>query len=129
MIRGGKRGEVMTELRMLFFHLKSFSIAYGQDILSRVYTRGEGVRIGYALNLVLGMTAYGYLSNVLKDYAKGREPREPSMAAWFDAIMTSGGLGFYGDLMIGAVGAQEQGREVGFLEAVGGRFWVLVYDP
>ncbi len=120
MIRGGKRGEVMTELRMLFFHLKSFSIAYGQDILSRVYTRGEGVRIGYALNLVLGMTAYGYLSNVLKDYAKGREPREPSMAAWFDAIMTSGGLGFYGDLMIGAVGAQEQGREVGFLEAVGG---------
>ena len=102
MIRqSGQRGNPVTEILMLFFHLKSFSIAYWSEILSRTYAKGEGVRFGYAANLILSMSVYGYLSSTLKDVAKGKEPREPSMEAWFDAMVTAGGAGFYGDLLIG----------------------------
>lgn len=103
---------------MLFFHLKSFSIAYWSEILSRTYAKGEGVRFGYAANLILSMSVYGYLSSTLKDVAKGKEPREPSMEAWFDAMVTAGGAGFYGDLLIGMLKEGRMGE--GLFEAVGG---------
>jgi len=119
LIRGaGKRGEPMTEISMLFFHLKSFSIAYTQEIISRAF-KNEGSKVGYGLHLILSMTVYGYIANLAKDLAAGKEPREPSMKAFFDAFMTAGGAGFYGDLVIGAIGG-EQRLNVGFAEAVGG---------
>lgn len=119
LIRGsGDRGNPVTEIQMLFFHLKSFSIAYWNEILSRSYSKGEGVRFGYASHLILSMTVYGYISSTLKDLVKNKEPREPSMEAWFDAMATAGGGGFYGDLFIGMM---KQGRiDEGILEAVGG---------
>ena len=119
MIRqSGQRGNPVTEILMLFFHLKSFSIAYWSEILSRTYAKGEGVRFGYAANLILSMSVYGYLSSTLKDVAKGKEPREPSMEAWFDAMVTAGGAGFYGDLLIGMLKEGRMGE--GLFEAVGG---------
>tara|TARA_R100001594_G_scaffold5297_1_gene16818 strand:- start:1690 stop:4146 length:2457 start_codon:yes stop_codon:yes gene_type:complete len=119
MIRGsGDRGNPMTEIQMLFFHLKSFSIAYWNEILSRSFSKGEGVRFGYAANLILSMSVYGYISSTIKDLAKGKEPREPSMAAWFDAMATAGGAGFYGDLLIGMLKEGRMGE--GLLEAIGG---------
>ena len=119
LIRGaGKRGEPLTEIQMLFFHLKSFSIAYTQDIISRAF-KSDGSKIGYGLHLILSMTVYGYIASSLKDLAAGKEPREPSMKAFFDAFMTAGGAGFYGDLVIGAFGGEQRFGE-GLLEAIGG---------
>lgn len=119
LIRGGsERGRWDTEIRMLFFHLKSYSIAFTQEILSRAW-RNEGSRVAFGLHLIASMTVYGYIANILKDTAAGREPREPGMEAFFDAFMTAGGAGFYGDLIIGAVGREQRYGE-GLLEAIGG---------
>ena len=65
------------------------------------------------------MAVYGYLASTLKDWAAGKERRELGPSALADAMLTSGGLGFYGDLVIGAVGREERFGE-GLLEAIGG---------
>tara|TARA_B100001123_G_scaffold449834_1_gene617010 strand:+ start:2188 stop:4635 length:2448 start_codon:yes stop_codon:yes gene_type:complete len=121
LIRGGKRGEPFTEMRMAFFNLKSYSIAFYQDILSRTWSSG-GAGVGIGLHLVLSMTVYGHIANLFKDLAAGKEPREVTVESFpkvfMDAFLTAGGLGFYGDLMIGALGEQRMGK--GFAEAVGG---------
>lgn len=121
LIRGGARGEPFTEMRMAFFNLKSYSIAFYQDILSRTWSSG-GAGVGIGLHLVLSMTVYGHIANFLKDYAAGKEPREITVEnfpkVFMDAFLTAGGAGFYGDLLIGALGEQRMGK--GFAEAVGG---------
>ncbi len=121
LIRGGKRGEPFTEMRMAFFNLKSYSIAFYQDILSRTWSSG-GAGVGIGLHLVLSMTVYGHIANLFKDLAAGKEPREVTVEnfpkVFMDAFLTAGGLGFYGDLMIGALGEQRMGK--GLAEAVGG---------
>ena len=118
MMRPGVRGQPMTEMMLLFMHLKSYSISYWNEVLSRAW-KGEGVRMGYGLHLVASMAVYGYLAGTLKDVVAGKEPRELDGKTFVNAIMTSGGLGFYGDLLIGALGNKERFGE-GFLEAVGG---------
>jgi len=99
-------------------HLKSFSVSYWNEILSRAW-KGEGVRVGYGLHLALSMAVYGFIASSLKDFTAGKEPREPGLEALFDAMLTSGGLGFYGDLVIGAIGREERYGE-GLAEALGG---------
>ena len=122
LIRGAdKRGDPTTEIRMLFFNLKSYSVAFYQDILSRTWSSG-GAGVGLGLHLILSMTVYGHIANLFKDTAAGKEPRELTVEnfpkVFMDAFLTAGGLGFYGDLLIGAMGEQRFGQ--GFLEAVGG---------
>jgi len=118
LMRRGKRGEPMTEILVLFMHLKSYSVSYWNEILSRVW-KGEGVRVGYGLHLVASMAVYGYIADILKSAVSGKEPRKPDEKALLKAIMTSGGVGFYGDLLIGAMGRDARHGE-GFLEAAGG---------
>lgn len=97
---GGERGEFMTEVAVLFMHLKSFSMAYLNEIVSRMYRRDEGIQFGFAAHLTLSSFVYGYLAALLKDVAQGKEPRDPSKpATWADAWLTSGGAGFYGDML------------------------------
>ena len=121
LIRGGERGDPATEIRMLFFNLKSYSVAFYQDILSRTWSSG-GAGVGLGLHLILSMTVYGHIANTAKDFAAGKEQREVTVEnfpkVFMDAFLTAGGAGFYGDLIIGALGEQRFGR--GFLEAVGG---------
>ena len=121
LIRGGERGDPATEIRMLFFNLKSYSVAFYQDILSRTWSSG-GAGVGLGLHLILSMTVYGHIANTAKDFAAGKEQREVTVEnfpkVFMDAFLTAGGAGFYGDLIIGALGEQRCGR--GFLEAVGG---------
>ena len=122
LIRGAdKRGDPTTEIRMLFFNLKSYSVAFYQDILSRTWSSG-GAGVGLGLHLILSMTVYGHIANTLKDWTAGKEKRELTVEnfpkVFMDAFLTAGGLGFYGDLLIGAIGEQRFGQ--GFLEAVGG---------
>jgi len=97
--RGGERGDILTEIAVLFTHLKSFSVTYFQEHLSRFY--GEnGLNVGYALHLTLSALVYGYLAGTIKDIAGGKEPRDPrNPATWADAWLTGGGAGFYGDLV------------------------------
>jgi hypothetical protein len=108
-IGDGQRGDPFTEIGTMFFHVKSFSIAYGTEILSRAYRKGEGVRLGYATHLLVSSLMYGYLASTLKDFAKGKKPRDPrDPAAWGDALLTSGGLGFYGDILMGYLKEDER---------------------
>ena len=118
LITPGKRGEPLTEMMLVFMHLKSFSVSYWNEILSRAW-KGEGVRVGYGLHLAASMAVYGYLASTLKDLAAGKEPREIGPKALLSAMATSGGLGFYGDVVIGTVGRKERFGE-GVLEAIGG---------
>lgn len=99
-LRGGERGSVLTEIAVLFTHLKSFSVTYFQEHLSRFYRQGDGIRFGYAAHLTLSALVYGYLASSIKDIFAGREPRDPANpATWADAWLTGGGAGFYGDLV------------------------------
>lgn len=102
--RLGRRGGVLTEMAHLFLHLKSFSISYFQEHLSRFYRQGDGMQWGYAAHLTLSALVYGYIASTLKDIVAGREPRplnDPSKlpAIFADAWATGGGAGFYGDIL------------------------------
>ena len=116
----GKRGEPMTEIALLFTHLKSFSITYFQEHLSRFYKSGEGVQLGYAIHLTLSALVYGYIAGTIKDIVAGREPRPlDNPATWADAWLTGGGAGFYGDVVF-AMADQKKIPGKGLLEQTAG---------
>jgi len=97
---GRNRGEVLSEMSMLFFHLKSYSITYVREILSRTVKGGTGgEKFVYAAHLMTSMIVYGTIVNMLKDISKGQIPQEVNRESIFRGFMTSGGLGFYGDLL------------------------------
>ncbi len=121
--RMGPRGGPLTEMAHLFLHLKSFSISYFQEHLSRVYRSGEW-QFGYAAHLTLSALVYGYIAGTLKDLAAGREPRsldDPDQlpAIMGDAWLTGGGAGFYGDILFAMIDGKKLPGQ-GLLEMTGG---------
>lgn len=117
-----------TEIGRLFLHLKSFSIGYFQEHLSRFYRGGDGLRIGYATHLTLSALVYGYIAGTLKDIASGREPRPlDNPATWADAWLTGGGAGFYGDILFTMIDDKKI-PDVGLLESLAGPGLGLVFD-
>jgi len=123
----GERGDVLTEIGALFFHVKSFSIAYGTEILSRVYSKGQGIRLGYPVHLFVSSLVYGYISTSLHDFVKGKTFRDPTLpSTWAKSLLQSGGLGFYGDILTGYIKDDDR-QGVGLLEnAAGPAFGVFV---
>jgi len=58
----------------------------------------------------------GYLARALKDAARGRSPRDPAKpTTWMDAFAYGGGLGIWGDFIMG-----EYGREHSLLGSLAG---------
>lgn len=54
------------------------------------------------VNLILGTTVLGYLAQSAKEVTKGRNPRDPAdFDVWKAALLQGGGLGIYGDFMLG----------------------------
>ena len=120
----GERGTAMGEFKTLFFHLKSFSLAYGQEILSRAFSKAnEGKRTGMLAHILVSSMVYGYLATMLKDLAKGRMPadptREPHTIA-MRSLMAAGGLGFYGDFLVGQLKLTDNKFGRGAIDAVAG---------
>lgn len=63
--------------------------------------KGQGDLLGIA-NMIVATTVLGYLAQSSKEIAKGRTPRDPSdPATWQAAMLQGGGLGIYGDFLLG----------------------------
>ena len=63
--------------------------------------KGEGDIAGL-VSMMIGTTVLGYLAMAAKDIAKGRTPRDPAdPATWQAAVLQGGGLGIYGDFLLG----------------------------
>jgi hypothetical protein len=118
-----ERGTVISEFKNLFMHLKSFSITYGMEILSRGFSKAnEGHRTGMLVKILLTSMVYGYIASTLKDLAKGKEPinvAENPGKVFYRSLMQAGGLGFYGDTLMGMVAGDARFGE-GFAEIAGG---------
>ena len=132
--QGATRGTAVSEMAMFFFHLKSYAITYAREILSRS-VMGVGKpseKFVYGAHLVSSMIVYGTLVNMLKDFSKGREPQELNGASIFRGLMTSGGLGFYGDLLNAFVFEEKKFGRGPLTEIMGpvyGTFDKLIMSP
>jgi hypothetical protein len=116
-LQGTQAGTTVGEVWRFMAQFKSFSVLYGQRVLSReIYGRGydtfgdylkngKGDMLGLA-QLMLWMTLFGYGALTAKDALKGKEPRDPlSKKTWAEAFIQGGGAGIYGDFI-----ANEQTR-------------------
>ena len=122
----GRRGDLFTEFRNLFMHLKSFSVTYGMEILSRGFSKSnEGHRTGMLVKILLTSMVYGYIASTLKDLVKGKEPIDLTAnptnfgKVMFRSLAQGGGLGFYGDTLIGMLAGDARYAE-GMAEILGG---------
>lgn len=89
------------------FPITVISRVQGRDVYSRgarslkdAFLKGEGDVLGLA-NFIAGGTVLGYFAMQAKELAKGREPRENDMSTFFAAMLQGGGLGIYGDFLLG----------------------------
>ena len=102
---GTERGTVLGEALRFVMQFKAFPLAQISKTLGReIYGRrgehmGAAVRMG---ELVLQLTAMGYLAMTAKDLVRGKEPADPLNVNTFLRAMTQGGgLGIYGDFILG----------------------------
>ena len=73
----------------------------GANDLSEALFKGKGDLVGLA-HLMVATTITGYIAMTAKDTLKGRTARDPSDATtWKQAMLQGGGLGIYGDFMLG----------------------------
>jgi len=84
---------------------KTFTATFMMRSMAREFMR-SGVDPGGVAQLVVLGTAFGYLSMTMKEIAKGREPRIPETFEdrknlVIAAMAQGGGLGIYGDFLLG----------------------------
>lgn len=126
---GQKRGTALGELARSFFLFKGYPIQYWQKVFGAMTQEDQHLEIAKGLfalpkadnvrlaQLLATTTALGYVAFALKDIAKGRTPRDPRDAkVWGAAFLQGGGLGLYGDFMLGQTNRYGQS----FLASVGG---------
>lgn len=116
--QGLSRGTVAAEALSMFAQFKAFPVTilsktWGAALHTRgAHTRGRGIRAhargllnwGNAADagaFIAVAWAMGTVAMMAKDIAKGREPREMSWNAALAALLQSGGLGIYGDFLLG----------------------------
>lgn len=97
----GPPGSLPGEVARYALQFKNFSLTYVRRHLMRELGRDGFDGSGLAL-MIVWSTALGYVAQAAKDIAKGREPRDPSdPETWGAAFMQGGGLGIYGDFLLG----------------------------
>lgn len=112
MRRGTQPGTAEGTLLRFIGQFKSFSVAFTQKVLGReaygygADSLGEALRNGQSLrglaNVILMTTMFGYGAMVIKDLIKGKTPRSPTdPKTWLAAMTQGGGLGIYGDFLLG----------------------------
>jgi len=110
--QGIQAGTTMGELARFFMQFKTYSVSFVNKTLGRFSEEdtfwkvpGGVARMPWgekrqAAQMILAMTALGYVSMTLKDIAKGREPRDPTdPRSWSQAFLQGGGAGIYGDFL------------------------------
>lgn len=109
LVGGDPKGSVMRVIRSQVTMFKTFPVAVLEKPVARLL-KGSADGAGnlntsglFGLAKMFGwMTALGYGSMVLKDLAKGVEPRDPANPdTWMAAFLQGGGAGIYGDFLFG----------------------------
>jgi hypothetical protein len=112
-MRGTRPGTFWGETARFIGQFKGFPTAltrqvFGREIYGRGYNsmadylrRGKGDMLGLA-QMIVAMTAFGYIAMVAKDTLKGKTPRPPDdPQTWLAAMLQGGALGIYGDFLLG----------------------------
>lgn len=120
--QGTQAGTIPGELMRFIGQFKAFPVSFmqkhlGRELFGRGYTpaalgqnkihslanalkNGNGELLGLA-NMIVWMTAFGYLSMQTKLMAKGQTPRPASFKTVQAAFLQGGGAGIYGDFLFG----------------------------
>jgi hypothetical protein len=121
MRQGTQAGTPIGEALRLFWQFKSFGIA----VMQRAFLRelhGYGPKSGISQVsgiglLMLGSLGFGYMAMSMKDLLRGKEPKPiDNPKTWASAMAQGGGLGIYGDFLMG----QQSRMGGGFLSTLGG---------
>jgi hypothetical protein len=112
-VRGLRPGTFWGEAARFIAQFKGFPTAltrqvFGREIYGRGYGSlseylkyGKGDMLGLA-QMILMMTAFGYIAMSAKDLLKGKTPRDPeNPQTWLAAMLQGGALGIYGDFLLG----------------------------
>lgn len=110
--QGAQAGTGYGEAVRFVMQFKQYGLSFVQKVLGRYaqedrfwsipgslykMPRGEAAQVA---QMVVALTALGYVSMVAKDLAKGRTPRDPSKPATFlAAAAQGGGFGIYSDFL------------------------------
>lgn len=126
---GAKRGTVGGEAARSFFLFKGYPIQYWQRVIGQFTQEDQHLAIARGLGalpkseyvrlaqLIAANTALGFVAFALKDIAKGRTPRDPTDPKVIGAaFLQGGGLGIYGDFLLGTKNRYGQS----FLGSIGG---------
>lgn len=110
--QGHQAGTPAGEIFRFFMQFRTYSVSFVNKTLGRFAEEdtfwkvpGGLARMPWgekrqAAQMILAMTALGYVSMTLKDIAKGREPRDPTdPKSWGQAFLQGGGAGIYGDFL------------------------------
>ena len=103
-LRGTQPGTIEGEAMRFIAQFKTWPAALVNRAIGREIYGGQGVpgAVTGILHMALGSLVVGYLVGAAKDYAKGRNPRDPSSPeTWMAAMMQGGGLGIFGDYLFG----------------------------
>lgn len=102
--RGTRPGTIEGEALRFWGQFKAFPVAVISKAWGREVYGGQAGwgRAAGIVHLMVGATVFGYLAGALKDMAKGRTPRDPTLpSTWGAAFAQGGALGIYGDYLVG----------------------------
>lgn len=104
---GTAAGSYAGEAIRILMQFKTYPVTFARKSLGREFTR-DGFDYSGVGQLLAATTLLGLASLTVKDIAKGREPRWPEDPAdkaklFMAAAKQGGGLGLYGDFLLGEV--------------------------
>lgn len=127
--QGTQTGTALGEALRYVAQFKSFPVVVlrkgigkelykdGANDITEALFKGKGDMLGLA-HLMVATTLFGYAAMAAKDVFKGREPRDiKDPDTWKAAMLQGGGLGIYGDFILG-----EYSRH-------GNSFWATILGP
>lgn len=97
-----RRGTAVRGLAATFLQFKSFPMTVMfNHMIPSVKSAKQG-KYGHAIYTFVGASLLGGAAMMLKDIAKGRDPRDPNDPRfWGAAVLQGGGLGIFGDFIFG----------------------------
>lgn len=110
---GTQKGTVVGEAVRFMAQFKSFGfVAWNKGISETAFFKGEkeflkAMRSGNGeikalASLMIGTTLLGFVSQSAKEAVKGKKYRDPAkLSTWTAAFLQGGGLGIYGDFLVG----------------------------
>lgn len=111
--QGTRPGTPLGVAARLVGQFKAFPVTMSTKVLGRMagadthaqffrnLAKGDGDFQGL-VHMIVAMTVLGYGAQSAKEMAKGKSPRDPTnYKTWVAAMLQGGGLGIYGDFLLG----------------------------